>query len=62
MVGNILIAAGAILPAMGGTFIKMGLPDFLYLSEFLGVILMYVGFLQATVVVAVKTTSPASAD
>ncbi|OGN96127.1 MAG: hypothetical protein A2Z71_10160 [Chloroflexi bacterium RBG_13_50_21] len=62
MVGNILIAAGAILPAMGGTFIKIGLPDFLYLSEFLGVILMYIGFLQATVAVAVKTTSPVTAN
>ena len=62
MVGNILIAAGAILPAMGGTFIKIGLPDFLYLSEFLGVILMYIGFLQATVAVAVKTTSPVTTN
>jgi hypothetical protein len=60
MIGNILIAAGALMPAMGGSFLKMGLPDFLYLSELLGVILMYVGFLQSTVTVPVKTTSPAS--
>ena len=32
MVGNILIAMGAILPALGGSFITVGLPDFLYLS------------------------------
>ena len=57
MVGNILIAVGAILPALGGSFINMGLPDFLYLSEFLGAILMYIGFLQATVTVPVKATS-----
>jgi len=62
MVGNILIAAGAILPAMGGSFIQMGLPDFLYVSEFLGAILMYIGFLQATVAVPVKTTSPATVN
>ena len=62
MVGNILIAVGAILPAMGGTFIQMGMPDFLYLSEFLGAILMYIGFLQATVTVPVKNTVPASTD
>jgi hypothetical protein len=62
MVGNILIAVGAILPALGGSFIQMGLPDFLYLSEFLGAILMYVGFLQATVAVPVKSTSAATAD
>lgn len=54
MIGNILIAVGAILPAMGGSFIQMGLPDFLYVSEFLGAILMYVGFLQATVAAPVK--------
>ena len=59
MVGNILIAVGAILPALGGTFLKMGLPDFLYLSEFLGAILMYIGFLQATAPVLVEATSTA---
>jgi hypothetical protein len=62
MIGNILIAAGAILPAIGGSFIRMGLPDFLYLSEFLGAILMYIGFLQATVPMTVKSTSSVSAD
>jgi hypothetical protein len=61
MIGNILIAAGAILPAMGGSFINMGLPDFLYLSELLGAVLMYLGFLQATVMATVKVPSPAAA-
>jgi hypothetical protein len=60
MIGNILIAAGAILPAIGGSFIKMGLPDYLYLSEFLGAILMYIGFLQATIPVAIKAPSTVS--
>lgn len=46
--GNILIAAGALMPAMAGSFIKAGLADWLYLSEFLGVVLMYAGFVQAT--------------
>jgi hypothetical protein len=49
VVGNILIAAGALMPAMAGSFIKAGLADWLYLSEFLGVVLMYAGFIQATV-------------
>lgn len=44
MYGNILIAAGALMPAMGGTFLKAGLPDWLYLSELLGVILMFLGY------------------
>ena len=48
MFGNILIAAGALSPAMGGSFLKAGLTDFLYLSELIGVILMFIGFLLAT--------------
>lgn len=48
MFGNILIAAGALSPAMGGSFLKAGLTDFLYLSELIGAILMFIGFLMAT--------------
>lgn len=48
MIGNILIAAGALMPAIGGTFVQAGLVDWLYLSELIGVILMYAGFMQAT--------------
>lgn len=56
--GNILIAAGALMPAMGGSFLKAGLPDWLYLSELIGVILMYIGFTQATAGKAVQETPP----
>jgi len=52
MIGNILIAAGALAPALGGSFIKVGLPDFLYLTELVGAVLMFIGFLQATAVPA----------
>lgn len=48
MIGNILIAIGALAPAMAGSFVKLGLVDGLYLSELIGVVLMYVGFIQAT--------------
>jgi hypothetical protein len=48
MWGNILIAAGALMPAMAGSFIKAGLADWLYISELVGVVLMYLGFLRAT--------------
>ncbi|MDP2994025.1 MAG: hypothetical protein Q8N46_02760 [Anaerolineales bacterium] len=54
MIGNILIAAGAFAPAMGGSFIRIGLADWLYLTELVGVILMYIGFLQATTIPAVE--------
>jgi len=47
-IGNIIIAVGAILPAFGGTFSRMGIPGALYITELLGAILLFVGFLRAT--------------
>jgi len=47
-IGNILIAVGAMLPAFGGTFSRFGVPNALYLSELLGTILMFAGFIRAT--------------
>jgi len=61
MIGNVLIAAGALAPAMAGSFVKLGLADVLYLSELVGVILMYIGFLQA-IAVPVTETATAAAD
>lgn len=46
-IGNILIAVGAMLPAFGGTFSRMGFSGVLYISELLGAIIMFIGFLQA---------------
>ena len=60
MIGNVLIAVGAMAPAMAGSFIKIGLVDLLYLSELIGVVLMYIGFLQATTVSATETASAAA--
>lgn len=47
MVGNILIAAGAMAPAFGGVLNRFGLPG-LYIGEFIGVFLMYGGFLYSS--------------
>jgi hypothetical protein len=46
-IGSLLIAGGAILPAFGGTFSRMGLPNALYIGELLGVILIFLGYLRA---------------
>lgn len=46
-IGNLLIALGAILPAFGGTFSRLGINGALYISEFLGAILMFIGFIRA---------------
>ncbi len=48
MAGNILIAVGALMPAIGGSMLRVGVVDLLYLSELLGAILMYSGFILAT--------------
>jgi len=47
-IGNILIAAGAIAPAFGGAFSRMGVPAALYIGELLGAVLMFIGFQRAT--------------
>jgi hypothetical protein len=46
--GNVLIAAGAILPAFGGALSRFGVPGALYVTEFFGAMLLFVGFLRAT--------------
>ena len=61
MIGNVLIAAGALAPAMAGSFVNMGLADLLYFSELIGVILMYIGFIQATTA-PVRESVPATAS
>ena len=56
-IGNILIAVGAMLPAFGGTFSRMGLPNALYLGELFGAVLMFAGFIRATT--PMRSTEPA---
>jgi hypothetical protein len=48
VIGNVLIATGALLPAFGGAFSRLGISGALYLSELLGAILLFAGFLRAT--------------
>jgi len=64
MFGSILIAVGGLSPAMGGSFLKAGLFDFLYLSELAGIIIMFAGFILATVGKDKKAEvpTPAAAD
>ncbi|MBM4456834.1 MAG: hypothetical protein FJ011_03530 [Chloroflexi bacterium] len=48
VIGNVLIAAGALMPAFGGSFSRLGISGALYISELLGAILLFAGFLRAT--------------
>jgi hypothetical protein len=43
-VGNVFIAVGAILPGIGGTFTRFGHVEVLYVTEFVGLLLIYAGF------------------
>lgn len=47
VLSNILIALGALLPALGGTFSRLGETQYLYLSELLGIIIIFLGFLHS---------------
>lgn len=44
VLGNVLIALGALSPAIGGTLTRLGATEFLYVSELIGAVLMFAGF------------------
>lgn len=58
MAGNLLIAAGGLLPALGGALIRAGVPELKYAGEMLGVILIFAGFLLATQVAEDAASRP----
>jgi hypothetical protein len=43
-VGNVLIAVGAILPGIGGTFTRFGHVEVLYVTELIGLLLIFAGY------------------
>ena len=42
--GNIFIAIGGLLPGIGGSFTRAGYVEVLYITEFIGLILIYYGY------------------
>ena len=42
--GNIFIAIGALLPGIGGTFTRMGYVEVLFVTELIGLVLIYFGY------------------
>jgi hypothetical protein len=42
--GNLLIAIGGLLPGIGGSFTKFGYVEVLYVTEFIGLIFIYLGY------------------
>ncbi|MFQ6057741.1 MAG: hypothetical protein ACE5MB_02520 [Anaerolineae bacterium] len=61
VIGNILIAVGALAPSISGALSRVGLTEWLYLGELLGAILMFIGFIQATQRVPEARPAPAEA-
>jgi hypothetical protein len=47
-IGNVWIAVGALLPGIGGSFTRFGYTEVLYVTELVGIILIYIGFRYAT--------------
>ncbi len=43
-VGNVFIAVGAVLPAIGGSFTRFGYTEVLYVTELVGLVMIYVGY------------------
>ena len=43
-VGNVLISIGALLPGIGGTFTRFGYTEVLYVTEFIGLVLIFRGY------------------
>ena len=63
-IGNVFIAAGAILPAFGGSLSRFGIPSALYITELLGAIILFIGFMRAITpmsAAAPETLQPAEA-
>jgi hypothetical protein len=48
VIGNVLIAVGGLSPALGGVLVTRGLGDYLFVSELVGAIIMFIGFRLAT--------------
>ncbi len=45
---NTLIAVGAVLPGIGGSFTRAGYTEVLYVTEFVGIILIFFGYRMST--------------
>lgn len=58
-IGNVYIALGALLPGIGGTFTRFGYTEVLYVTELLGIVLIYVGYrycIRMTLPAQIKTS------
>ena len=57
VIANVLIAAGAILPGIGGTATRMGYTEVLYVTELAGLLLTWMGYRMSVRPVAIVATA-----
>lgn len=55
-IGNIYIGIGGLLPGIGGSFSKFGHTEVLYVTEFLGLLLIYIGYRMISTDTSTYTT------
>ena len=48
VIGNVLIALGALLPGIGGSFTRAGMVEVLYVTELVGLLLIWAGYRAMT--------------
>ena len=53
-IGNVLIAVGGLLPGIGGTLTRFGYVEALYITELMGLILIYTGYRSCLAAPAVQ--------
>lgn len=58
VIGNVLIAVGALAVASASILTRFGLGQFLYVGELMSAILMFAGFLEATAAQPVRRPAP----
>ncbi|MCL4535401.1 MAG: hypothetical protein M1370_09620 [Bacteroidetes bacterium] len=62
VVSNLLIAVGALLPAIGSSLLRFDVPGLFYIFEFLGVAVIFLGFLANYEIVASRLNLRAPAS
>src|SRR5574338_1404807 len=60
-VGNVYVAVGAILPGIGGSFTRFGHTEVLYVTELIGLLVIYLGFHYNTTASRVNAPIPVAA-
>ena len=56
--GNIFISIGALLPGIGGTFTRMGYVEVLFITELIGLLMIYFGYsiIRKDALIALRAT------